>query len=688
MGSKKNSKKRVVAYLHSHWDREWYREFEVFRLRLLRVFDNVLDLLERDEIPSFYFDGQVSALLDYLELRPEKEKLVRQLIADKKLFIGPFYTLVDEFLTDGICFCKNLEIGLKIAQDFGCEDFIGYFADTFGHSRNIPEILKEFDIDKAIVWRGVPDNLPSEFLFCGVPTVNLVRGYFMDIFSSGKTMEEKVEFMKQNLDLIAKKSGDTLLLPIGADHLGVPRDIVYQIEEMNTYLDDYYIELSSPFEYFDSIKFKAKWDDELRDNSKTFILPGCYSTRTKLKQLNTECSYKLDLANKLQYNFGGNYDNAIEYAYKLLLQNQAHDSICGCSTDDVHRENIVRYNKVLQIANTIIEEIGFNQDENIVASFKYQDTYKILETRQTLEPKDGQVIEKKSGFPSEILYDTYKIPITEDYTTIYTAIREFRADNVESDLEVYDNCLGNSKLRIEVVNGQIDLYSGKNVYRNFIEFVRYKDEGDTYNYAPALGDDGEKAQIFSARVIMNGDLRCGIKIDTSFFGVKVFLNKKSGLLNFKIDWSNILTNKLWQVRFNLPKIVKETWSEDLNELVKRKFDPNYNMRENLPTEKGYEVKTNTAPMQRFVWTNGFGVITKGLCEYEVYQNTLSVTLLRSIGIISNPHNRARTTPAGPPIKVPEAQQIGDNTAEFAIGFFDIDDWASYVEEIYPQTVIL
>lgn len=83
---------------------------------------------------------------------------------EKKLFIGPFYCLVDEYLTDGICFRKNLEIGLKIAQEFGCEDFIAYFADTFGHSMVIPDILKEFGIDKAIVWRGCGEDIPSEFI--------------------------------------------------------------------------------------------------------------------------------------------------------------------------------------------------------------------------------------------------------------------------------------------------------------------------------------------------------------------------------------------------------------------------------------------------------------------------------------------------------------------------------------------
>ena len=107
-------KKKVIAYVHTHWDREWYREFEVFRLRLIRVFDNVLNMLEDGSLPSFYFDGQVAALLDYLKLRPENETRVRNLIKSKKLFIGPFYCLVDEFLTDKIVFEKNLEIGMKI----------------------------------------------------------------------------------------------------------------------------------------------------------------------------------------------------------------------------------------------------------------------------------------------------------------------------------------------------------------------------------------------------------------------------------------------------------------------------------------------------------------------------------------------------------------------------------------------
>ena len=682
----KKKKKDVIAYIHTHWDREWYREYEVFRLRLLRVFDHVLDMLLEDKIPSFYFDGQVAALLDYLEMRPEKEDLIRMFIGQKKLFIGPFYCLVDEFLTDGICFRKNIEIGMKIAKDFGCTDFIAYLADTFGHSKNVPLILKEYGIDKAIVWRGCGD-IPSEFIWNKINTVNLIRGYYMDIFSSDKTIEEKAEFLKSNLDKIAEKSGETLLLPIGADHLNVPDDIMAQIEAVNEILDDYTIRIGSPFEYFNKVKFKHKHNDELRDNSKTFILPGSYSARMKLKQLNTECSYKLDIADKLQFNFGSKYENSIEYAYKMLLQNQAHDSICGCSTDMVHEENITRYKKIMQIADTIVEEIRLEQPENMTITFKYLDKYKILEVERPVVDKNAQVISQRKGFPAALLYDTNKVPVTEDYTTLYTMLKEFNADGSKSDVLVDSSNIFNSNIRLEIDDGKLNVYDRAKCYPNFIEFIRCKDKGDTYNFGPVADDVYEVAEIKSARVIEKGPLRVALRIVTSFFSVDVSLNKKSKLLNFKIKWLNLLSNKLWQVRFNFNNPVKEVQSEDMNLLISRKFDPDYNIRENLPKTRGIEAKANIAPMQRFVWANKLGIITKGLTEYEVYKNSLSITLLRSTGVISNPKNPARSTPAGPPLEVPEAQMLGENIAEFSIGFFGVKDWANYVEEVYPQTVI-
>lgn len=704
--------KTVIAYLHTHWDREWYREFEVFRLRLLRVFDNVLELLEQNKIPSFYFDGQVCALLDYLELRPEKEEQIRRFIKEKRLFTGPFYTLVDEFLTDGIVFRKNLEIGLKIARGLGCKDFIGYMADTFGHSKNVPLILKEFGIDKCVVWRGCPDEIPADFKFMGMNCVNLVRGYFMDIFSTPLTIEEKAQWLKDNLDKIAEKSGDYLLLPVGADHLGVENDITEQIEKVNSLLDDYEIKLSSPFEYFENVfnsphpilprpgkeQIVNEWNDELRDNSKTFILQGAYSARTKIKQYNVRASYLLNQADRLQQKYGGKYNSVIEYAYKLLLKNQAHDGICGCSTDLVHQENIIRYEKIIQIANTIIEELRLEHN------FKTP----VMQSSELLP--EYKIVDKYFGVENKLLYDTQKIPVTEDFKEMY---------NLEYSPAVSSN------LKLEVKNGKIfiedkrirglegkplseEQRAGRQDGRAFndsrlsdisreqftdktyspdkdlspyrpialspsvsIEFVRYKDEGDTYNFGAVEDDKGEIAEIYSFKNNI---------IKTSFFDIKVEFGE---MINFKIEWDNKLKNHLWQVKFNFKKPIAETFSEDMNTIIRREFDPDYDMRKHLPKTKGIEVKTNFAPLQRYVGTQGFGVITKGLTEYEVKNKSLLITLLRSTGIISNPKSPSRTTPAGPPIEVPEAQQLGLNTAEFSVAFFEPENYQKYIDIIYP-----
>ena len=637
-------KKKVIAYLHTHWDREWYREFEVFRLRLLRVFDNVLEMLECGQIPSFYFDGQVSALLDYLEIKPEKEPVIRKFIAEKKLFIGPCYTLVDEFLTDRTAFEKNLEIGLKISRDFGCNDFIGYLADTFGHSKNIPQIFLKYGIDKCMVWRGCGE-IPSEFKFNGINTVNLIRGYFMDIFSAQMNIEQKAEWLKGNLDRIADKSSDILLLPVGADHLGVEPDIAEQIASVNKILPDYEITLGSPFDYFNTVKdkfSKFEWNDELRDNSKTFILPGSYSARTKIKQLNTECTYKLDFANRIQKHYGGNYDSVIEYGYKLLLKNQAHDGICGCSTDSVHRENITRYEKILQITSTIVEELRLKHN------------FQTPEMLSTTERNGWEIVRAEKGFDNSLLYNTQKIPVTEDFTTIYT-LRKKPETITDINLQIMDGKLFANNIQID--------------------FVRRDDVGDTYNFAPREDDYGEFAEIES----IENDI-----IKTSFFDVRFF--KTENLLNFKIDWANKKKNTLWQARFCLQKPVTRTFSEDMNSIIKRKFDPDYDMRKHLPKTRGIETKSNFAPMQRYVGTQGFGIITRGLTEYEVFKNYLSITILRSTGIISNPNNPARSTPAGPPLPVPEAQQLGMNTAEFAIGFFSEHEASDRIEEVFPQAV--
>ena len=700
-------RKQVIAYLHTHWDREWYREFEVFRLRLLRVFDNVLNLLENNRIPCFYFDGQISALEDYLEMRPEKTDLVKSLIFSKKLFIGPFYCLVDEFLTDKTCFEKNLEIGMTKAINWGCTDFIGYLPDTFGHSQNIPDILRDFGIDKCIVWRGCGD-FPAEFKWCGMDTVNLVRGYFQDVFSMDCTIEEKAVILKKNLDLIAEKSGLYLFLPIGADHLGIPSDIDDQIIAVNEILkEDYNIKLGSPFDYFKNVRAnfeKFEFNDELRDNSKTFILQGTHSSRLDLKRYNVECSHKLELASRFVRfcKAEEKYDKVIEHAYKMLLQNQAHDGICGCSTDDVHQENIIRYKKILQIANTIIEELKFetNFDAKGVLNLSNKPYSGIVEFNSTEKLESFEAISSHKGVNNKLLYDTQKIPVTEDFTEIKTYIAEVEnlefgktefimPDFIESDLEISDSSIKNSKICLEIKNNKMYV---NEIPFNIVDFI---DRGDSYNSGPDEKDKGTNFNIIRSKAVLKGKKRVSLKVD--FEGIRdiisatISLDRDCSYLKFDFNWTNTQKNHLLEAHFRLPRPIKEVFSEDLNTLIKRSFDPEYNIRENLPKTRGYEAKTNSAPMQRGLLIdeaeNNIGIITKGLTQYEIYQNNLYIPILRATGTISNPLNPARSTPAGPPIETPELQMIGKNQAEFYVFFGNQNAFEEVLNQVYNYVIV-
>ena len=699
--------KQVIAYLHTHWDREWYREYEVFRLRLLRVFDDILYMLDNNKIPCFYFDGQVSALLDYLEMRPEKEKLVRMLVRTKKLFIGPFYCLIDEFLTDKTCFEKNLELGMKIAIEFGCTDFIAYLADTFGHSQNIPDILREFGIDKTIVWRGCGD-FPAEFKWYGMETVNLVRGYFQDVFSLPCSIEEKSEILKKNLDLIAEKSGDFLLLPIGADHLGIPHDIREQVTAVNKILkEDYVIELGSPFDYFKNVSEnfdKFEFNNELRDNSKTFILQGCYSSRLDLKRFNVECSHKLDLANRYVKfcKAEDKYNSIIEYAYKMLLQNQAHDSICGCSIDDVHAENIIRYKKILQISETIIDELKFetNFEEKMILNLSEKPYTGSIEFKSAKKLDGFEKICTQKGFEKKLLTDINQIPVTENYKDIHTYIANvegiepdqiefFLSENYETDLKITNTSIENKQIKLFIENGQI--------YINDISFtlIDFIDLGDSYNYGPQKDDNGNIFKLLRSRIALNTKNRVSLKIDFEgkwdIVSLIVSLDKNSEFLKFQINWDNTQKNHILEASFELKQPIRQVFSEDMNLLIKRDFDFKYNIRENLPTEHGFEAKTNTAPMQRGLIIdeaeNNIGIITKGLTQYEVYKNNLYIPLLRSTGIISNPENPARTTPAGPPIEVSGLQMLGKNEAEFYVFFGSQNTFEKVLNKVYNYIII-
>lgn len=148
----------------THWDREWYQDFQGFRWRLVSMMDDALKQLKaHPDFPVFNLDGQTIPLKDYLEIAPEKESEIREMIRKGRLVIGPWYVMPDEFLLSGESLIQNLLIGRRICKEFDADPLpVGYICDIFGHAAQTPQIFAGFGF-LAQCWEGEPIVRPAIF---------------------------------------------------------------------------------------------------------------------------------------------------------------------------------------------------------------------------------------------------------------------------------------------------------------------------------------------------------------------------------------------------------------------------------------------------------------------------------------------------------------------------------------------
>jgi alpha-mannosidase len=109
------------------------------------------------------------------------------------------------------------------------------------------------------------------------------------------------------------------------------------------------------------LKLCSFFGGELRSGERAPLLVSCASSRLYQKQRNHELEILLE---KYAEPFacwswlqGDPYPGGfLRESWRLLLLNQPHDSICGCSNDQVHREIEIRFDQGEQIATMVKEE--------------------------------------------------------------------------------------------------------------------------------------------------------------------------------------------------------------------------------------------------------------------------------------------------------------------------------------------
>lgn len=371
----------------THWDREWYEPFQEFRMWLVELIDELLDLMDDDPgYKSFHLDGQAVVVQDYLEIRPERRERLVKAIKDGRLFVGPWYDLPDEWLISGESYVRNVMMGMQACKEMGVKhlDF-AYTPDQFGHIAALPMIMNGFGLKAGICWRGTQDeNYPAHFVWVGPDGSKMVYHKLMDMGSyspfgmyvrdpmnrEGHTDESYEKYFEKFIkDETARTKAPLILMLDAIDHQGPDHGMPKFFEEIQKRYPKIEFKWTSLAEYAEEmLKHRAKMPErkgELRepcrahDRSAQYLIVHTISSRYPIKRRNDQCQAALEKGAEpfalFQMMAGGQpVLSYLRKAWEYLLRNHPHDSICGCSIDQVHRDMMYRFDQSDLISDGLV----------------------------------------------------------------------------------------------------------------------------------------------------------------------------------------------------------------------------------------------------------------------------------------------------------------------------------------------
>lgn len=550
---------KIYTVAHTHWDFEWYFTRQEAKVQFAFHMDEVLTALETNQLDFYTLDGQMAILDDYLAICPEKRALIKKFVTAQRLFIGPWYTQIDEMTTSGESIVRNLRLGLQGSTELGGGMRIGYLPDSFGQSQDLPKIYQGFHIKYALFWRGLPKEAAVRYFYwtsndgSKVLTANLKNGYYAGV----DLMEEK-----SASELVAKISSHTEssvhLLPVGGDQRAVDRSFKDRLRWGNQQVETQYQFIESNYPTF----FHALEENQehLPERSGEFIDPadskihrGIYASRCDLKQiydhLERTLTYQLEpLAAMAQLYHLPLKQGLIDSLWKTVSRGQAHDSAGGCNSDKTNRDILMRGLNAQQEASAYLDylvrklSISLNDDRENEVSIWNPLPFKLATIRTvTVSTKnqhfalytsdhvrlDYDIVEQRIENAALLRRDPQEMADEKYYVTTIAfkckvpamgrASYQIVEDENTALLMTQVTAIENDWYQLQFQAGALHLYLKKQQkwQKNVLYFEDSGDEGDTYDYSPAFSDwvlalDFKEASVsayqgqFVSRMILKG----------------------------------------------------------------------------------------------------------------------------------------------------------------------------------------
>lgn len=393
----------------THWDREWYRPVQEYRLLLVALIDELLDIMESDAaFRYFHLDGQTCVLGDYTDVRPENRPRLQALMKSGRVLVGPWFTMPDLFCPGDEALVRNLLLGRRIASEWGVSAMpVAYTCDMFGHPSQMPQIFRGFGLRHCVLGRGTNEHTTRPFFLWEAPDGSRVfcfklqdsQGYgaFAAPRATIENPERMAEHRPDKARLLEETAGDparraavlegwckeeiaryveheiaradtpVLCLMDAMDHIMPATDVAKYIRMVREACPSVEVRHSTLPAFFQEAEARCEGAavrrGELREPSKSacgylWLIPNCVSARVRMKQAN-------DAAQALMEKWAepflavANIEGAaiparfLRIAWEHILLNHAHDSICGCSIDQVHRDMAYRFDQASILARQL-----------------------------------------------------------------------------------------------------------------------------------------------------------------------------------------------------------------------------------------------------------------------------------------------------------------------------------------------
>ena len=425
---------KVHVVSHTHWDREWYQPAVRFRQRLVALVDELIDSPPLSHAgASFLLDGQTALVEDYLSVRRERAAELSMLLKSGVLEAGPWFVLADELIPGGEALVRNLFAGrrtlrlLRVPAQSPC---VLYCPDSFGHPAALPTLARGFGLGMVIVSRGFGGARWPRADTCTWISPDGERVLLYHLSRSGYELganlpvdagAARARWASIREDLFSRNTTGLALLLNGADHHARQRSHDEAIAALVVAAEPDEIRPSSLAAFTSEVERRAaetketpEVRGELRDSyGFTWTLSGTLATRAHQKRRNAQLERLLvrdvepwvALAARATGR-GAARRQLVEAAWRSLLLCHPHDTLCGCSTDEVARAMDARLDEAeSQGAGIRMDALHdlMGHDEDVARERRDEWNPMVVVRNRSPRPRGGVALLKLTTFVSDVL---------------------------------------------------------------------------------------------------------------------------------------------------------------------------------------------------------------------------------------------------------------------------------------------